>query len=51
MLAREAFWYLDAPIERLTVDDVPMPYHEVLLRAVLPDAERIAERIGALLRT
>jgi 2-oxoisovalerate dehydrogenase E1 component len=51
VLAREAFWHLDAPIERLTVDDVPMPYHEVLLRAVLPDAERIAERIGELLRT
>ena len=50
VLAREAFWHLDAPVERLTVEDVPMPYHEVLLRAVLPDAERIAERIEALLR-
>jgi 2-oxoisovalerate dehydrogenase E1 component len=51
VLAREAFWHLDAPVERLTVDDVPMPYHEVLLRAVLPDAERIAERISSLLHT
>jgi 2-oxoisovalerate dehydrogenase E1 component len=51
VLAREAFWHLDAPIERLTVDDVPMPYHEVLLQAVLPDAERIALRVAALLRT
>ena len=51
VLAKEAFWHLDAPIERLTVPDVPMPYHEVLLRAVLPDAERIAERIEALLAT
>jgi 2-oxoisovalerate dehydrogenase E1 component len=51
VLAREAFWHLDAPIERLTVDDVPMPYHEVLLQAVLPDAERIAARIRALLDT
>ena len=51
VLAREAFWHLDAPVERLTVDDVPMPYHEVLLRAVLPDAERIADRIAALLAT
>ena len=49
VLAREAFWHLDAPVERLTVEDVPMPYHEVLLRAVLPDAERIAERISALM--
>ena len=49
VLAREAFWFLDAPIERLTVDDVPMPYHPELLDAVLPSAERIAERISAML--
>jgi 2-oxoisovalerate dehydrogenase E1 component len=51
VLAREAFWHLDAPVERLAVADVPMPYHPVLLDAVLPDAERIAERIDALLKT
>jgi 2-oxoisovalerate dehydrogenase E1 component len=51
VLAREAFWFLDAPIERLTVEDVPMPYHPVLLDAVLPDADRIASRIQALLET
>jgi 2-oxoisovalerate dehydrogenase E1 component len=51
VLARDAFWSLDAPIERLTVEDVPMPYHPVLLEAVLPDAERIAARIAALLAT
>jgi 2-oxoisovalerate dehydrogenase E1 component len=51
VLAREAFWHLDAPVERLTVDDVPMPYHEVLLQAVLPDADRIADRIAVLLET
>jgi len=51
VLARECFWFLDAPIERLAVDDVPMPYHPVLLDAVLPDAERIAARIEALLNT
>jgi 2-oxoisovalerate dehydrogenase E1 component len=48
-IAREAFWVLDAPVERLAVEDVPMPYHPVLLDAVLPDAERIAQRIEALL--
>ena len=51
VLARDAFWSLDAPVERLAVDDVPMPYHEVLLKAVLPDADSIARRIDALLRT
>jgi 2-oxoisovalerate dehydrogenase E1 component len=51
VIAREAFWHLDAPIERLAVEDVPMPYHPGLLDAVLPDADRISERIGELLRT
>jgi 2-oxoisovalerate dehydrogenase E1 component len=49
VLAREAFWFLDAPIERLTVEDVPMPYHPVLLDAVLPDADRIAAKLSELL--
>lgn len=50
-MAKDAFWYLDAPVDRLAVEDVPMPYHPVLLDAVLPDSDRIAERIEALLRT
>jgi 2-oxoisovalerate dehydrogenase E1 component len=48
-VAKEAFWVLDAPVDRLAVEDVPMPYHPVLLDAVLPDAERIAQRIESLL--
>ncbi len=48
-VAREAFWYLDAPVDRLTVGDVPMPYHPVLLNAVLPSAATIAARIEQLL--
>jgi 2-oxoisovalerate dehydrogenase E1 component len=50
-IAKDAFWYLDAPVDRLAVDDVPMPYHPVLLDAVLPDAARIAARIEELLRS
>lgn len=48
-VAREAFWYLDAPVDRLAVEDVPMPYHPVLLNAVLPSVEGIAARIEQLL--
>jgi 2-oxoisovalerate dehydrogenase E1 component len=48
-IAKESFWVLDAPVDRVAVEDVPMPYHPVLLEAVLPSAERIAERIDALL--
>jgi 2-oxoisovalerate dehydrogenase E1 component len=40
-LAQEAFWMLDAPVERVAVEDIPMPYHPVLLEAVLPSVERI----------
>ena len=48
-IAQSAFWSLDAPVERLAVDDVPMPYHEVLLAAVLPDADRVAASIEHVL--
>jgi 2-oxoisovalerate dehydrogenase E1 component len=48
-LAKEAFWHLDAPVDRIAVEDVPMPYHPVLLDAVLPTVERIAARIEELL--
>jgi 2-oxoisovalerate dehydrogenase E1 component len=50
VLAQEAFWWLDAPIERYCVDDVPMPYHPTLLEAVLPSVDGIAERIERLRR-
>lgn len=49
VLAREAFWHLDAPVDRLCVEDVPMPYHPDLLAAVLPSPEVIAARIRDLL--
>ena len=45
----EAFWFLDAPIERLAPRDIPMPYHEVLLAAALPDVEEISAVIARLL--
>ncbi len=49
VLAKEAFWHLDAPVDRLCVEDVPMPYHPVLLDAVLPSAALIAQRLESLL--
>jgi 2-oxoisovalerate dehydrogenase E1 component len=51
VVAQQAFWHLDAPVERLAVEDVPMPYHPVLLDAVLPTAGRIADAIDRLLAT
>jgi len=49
-VAKDAFWYLDAPVDRVGVEDIPMPYHPVLLDAVLPSADLIASRISATLR-
>ena len=40
-----AFDYLDAPIERVTSADVPMPYNKRLERAAKPNLERIVEAV------
>ncbi|HVZ48275.1 MAG TPA: transketolase C-terminal domain-containing protein, partial [Gemmatimonadaceae bacterium] len=48
-LAQDAFWHLDAPVERLAPKDIPVAYHEDLLAALMPDVEGIAARIEALL--
>lgn len=50
-VGKDGFWYLDAPVERLAVADVPMPYHPVLLDAVLPSVEQIAQRLEETLRS
>jgi 2-oxoisovalerate dehydrogenase E1 component len=50
-IAQHGFWYLDAPVERLAVADVPMPYHPALLDAVLPSVDQIAQRIAETLRS
>ncbi|HUX72466.1 MAG TPA: transketolase C-terminal domain-containing protein [Steroidobacteraceae bacterium] len=48
VLAKEAFFDLDAPIERLTMPDVPSPHSPVLLDAVLPSVAAIAAALAAL---
>jgi 2-oxoisovalerate dehydrogenase E1 component len=47
-LAKEAFHRLDAPVERLTMPDVPSPHSPVLLDAVLPSVPRIVATIRSL---
>jgi len=47
-LARAAFFSLDAPIERLTMPDIPSPHSPVLLTAVVPGVESITRAIRAL---
>ena len=48
VLAKEAFFSLDAPIERLTMPDIPSPHSPVLLDAAVPSPERIKRAIQQL---
>ena len=48
-LAVEAFFDLDAPPRRLAMPDVPSPHSPVLLEAVVPAVEEIAEAMRDLI--
>jgi 2-oxoisovalerate dehydrogenase E1 component len=48
-IASQAFTDLDAPLERLTTPDVPIPYNLGLMEAVIPSTDRIRAKIGQLL--
>lgn len=48
LIQREAFDSMDAPVERVTLDDVPMPYNERLENHVQPSPEKI---VAAVRRT
>jgi 2-oxoisovalerate dehydrogenase E1 component len=47
-LARDAFFDLDAPIERVTMPDVPSPHSPLLLDAVVPSVARIVQAIRTI---
>lgn len=47
-LAKEAFFDLDAPIERLAMPDVGNPHEPTLMNTVIPTAEKISEAINNL---
>ncbi len=49
VLAGEAFWELDAPIERLTMPDIPSPYNPGLLNAVVPSTSGIAKKMTEMI--
>ncbi len=49
VVARDAFLDLDAPVERLGVPDVPLPYSIPLLNAILPGVDTIANKMAYLL--
>jgi pyruvate dehydrogenase E1 component beta subunit len=47
-IQKEIFDELDAPILRISQEDVPMPYNEALEKAVLPSAEKIIAAVKQL---
>ncbi|MEO0383802.1 MAG: dehydrogenase E1 component subunit alpha/beta [Pseudomonadota bacterium] len=45
IIQREAFDWLDAPVERVGAPDMPVPYNDRLERAFMPDAKHIVQAI------
>jgi 2-oxoisovalerate dehydrogenase E1 component len=49
IIASQAFTSLDAPIERLAVPDIPVPYNIRMMEAILPSTSTIQKKIAWLL--
>jgi 2-oxoisovalerate dehydrogenase E1 component len=50
VVAKEAFFWLDAPVDRVGIQDVPTPYNVALMDAVVPRTQEIAKAMGVALR-
>jgi 2-oxoisovalerate dehydrogenase E1 component len=50
-IMEEAFDYLDAPVTRVGMEDVPMPYNANLERDLIPNARRVADAVRAVCYT
>ena len=46
---KEAFDYLDAPVQRVASMDVPVPYAPTLIEAILPNVKRTIEAINRVM--
>jgi pyruvate dehydrogenase E1 component beta subunit len=49
LAAEKGFRYLDAPVVRLAVPNVPIPYSPVLEKHILPSKEKIVKAISQLM--
>lgn len=49
VVAQEAFFNLDAPIQRFAIPDIPVPHNFDLMDAVVPTVESIAHRMTEVL--
>ncbi|MBL7663332.1 pyruvate dehydrogenase [bacterium] len=50
-VAKEAFFSLDAPIERLAVDDIPIPHNMNLMDHVIPSVDLMIETMKKIIET
>jgi 2-oxoisovalerate dehydrogenase E1 component len=48
-LAEECFTALDAPVQRIAVPDIPIPFNIPLMNTVIPTVEQLRERMQQLL--
>ncbi|MEX1248798.1 MAG: transketolase C-terminal domain-containing protein [Anaerolineales bacterium] len=49
-LVQDCFTYLDAPLQRLAVPDVPIPFSIPLMNALIPSVKLLRERMESSLR-
>ncbi|MFK7847192.1 MAG: transketolase C-terminal domain-containing protein [Rhodothermales bacterium] len=49
-IAKDMFYSLDAPIERLAVPDIPIPHNPLLMAAMLPGVEEIKAKMLEVLQ-
>ena len=48
VICEEAFFSLDAPVKRIAVEDIPVPYNIGLMDVVIPSVENISKTITEL---
>lgn len=48
IVADEGFWWLDAPIKRVSAPDVPPPFAPVMEQFYVPSVERVVEAVKSL---
>ena len=48
IVAEEAFFWLDAPIRRVSAPDTPVPFAPVMEQFYVPSAERVVDAVKAL---
>jgi 2-oxoisovalerate dehydrogenase E1 component len=48
VVVRDGFFNLDAPVERVTTPDIPIPYNVALMNAVIPSVAQIGAKMREL---